>query len=46
MVNGKYQLKAYYWDEEAFMVILNIVHLRNKKVPRDVSFEMLAKVSV
>ena len=34
------------WDEEAFLILLNILHLRNRKVPRIVSLEMLAKIAV
>ena len=34
------------WDKESSLIILNIMHLRNKKVPKTVSLDMLAKVGV
>jgi hypothetical protein len=46
LVDGRYQIFAHDWDEEAFLIVLNIFHLRNRKIPRTVSLEMLAKVAV
>jgi hypothetical protein len=34
------------WDEEAFVILMNIFHLRNCKVPRIMTLKMLAKIAV
>ncbi|KAI5868239.1 hypothetical protein GGS23DRAFT_544639 [Durotheca rogersii] len=34
------------WDTEALLIVLNIVHLRNRKVPCIVTLEMLSKLAV
>jgi hypothetical protein len=34
------------WDEQAFVIMMNIFHLRNRKVPRTVTLDMLAKIAV
>ena len=34
------------WDEEAFVILMNIFHLRNKRVPRVITLEMLAKIAI
>jgi hypothetical protein len=34
------------WDEQAFVILMNIFHLRNRKVPRIVTLEMLAKIAI
>jgi hypothetical protein len=44
--NGKYQIIPRDWDEDAFLMLLNIFHLRTKQVPRAISLEMLARVGV
>ncbi|KAL7907922.1 hypothetical protein GGI35DRAFT_455111 [Trichoderma velutinum] len=41
-----YVIKAHDWDEEALLVLMNIVHGRTAKVPRSVNLEMLAKIAV
>jgi hypothetical protein len=41
-----FNIKAANWDPEAFLILLNIFHLRNRQVPRTVSLEMLAKIAV
>ncbi|KAJ4378297.1 hypothetical protein N0V86_005997 [Didymella sp. IMI 355093] len=46
LVDGRYQIFAHDWDEEAFLIVLNVFHLRNRKISRTVSLEMLAKVAV
>jgi len=33
-------------DEQAMLVLLNIIHLRNRQVPRSVDLEMMTKVAV
>lgn len=30
---GKRHISAEDWDEEAFLILMNIIHLRNHKVP-------------
>jgi hypothetical protein len=44
--DGLYHIEAHDWDPEAFLVVLRIVHNRNKLVPREVTLEMLAKIAV
>ncbi|KAH6875309.1 hypothetical protein BKA58DRAFT_427908 [Alternaria rosae] len=44
--DGLYHITAHDWDAEAFLIVLRIVHGRNKQVPREVSLEMLAKIAV
>lgn len=34
------------WDHEALLIVLNIIHSRNRNVPHTVSLEMLAKIAV
>jgi hypothetical protein len=41
-----FHIQAESWDPEAFLILLNIFHLRHRKVPRAVSLEMLAKIAV
>ncbi|KAF2690671.1 hypothetical protein K458DRAFT_354854 [Lentithecium fluviatile CBS 122367] len=44
--DGKYHLWASDWDPEAFLILLNVLHLRNRQVPRSLTLEMLAKMAV
>ena len=44
--DGKYRIIAHDWDEQAFLMLLNILHLQTKQVPRIISLELLAKVGV
>ncbi|KAF2127448.1 hypothetical protein P153DRAFT_67816 [Dothidotthia symphoricarpi CBS 119687] len=44
--DGRFHVYAEDWDAEAFLIVLNIFHLRNRQVPRTVTLEMLAKVAV
>jgi len=41
-----YHLEASDWDPEAFGILLNTLHLRHRKVPKELTLEMLAKVAV
>jgi hypothetical protein len=41
-----FHISAEDWDEEAFVVLMNIFHLRNKRVPRAITVDMLAKIAV
>jgi hypothetical protein len=44
--NRCFYVSAEDWDEEAFIVLMNIFHLRNDKVPRTVTLEILAKIAI
>jgi len=44
--DGLYHIAASDWDPEAFLIVLRIIHGRNKQVPRKVTLEMLAKIAV
>jgi hypothetical protein len=44
--SGMYQLSAADWDPEAFLILLRVLHLRNRLVPRSLPLELLAKVAV
>lgn len=44
--NGRYHIQADDWDEEALLILLNIFHVRTRRVPATVSLEMLAKIAV
>jgi hypothetical protein len=42
----RYHIYAEDWDKEALLLLLNVLHHRNRKVPRSLSLEMLAKIAV
>lgn len=44
--DGLYHLDTSDWDPEAFGILLNTLHLRHRKVPKELTLEMLAKVAV
>ncbi|RMZ67717.1 Nuclear pore [Pyrenophora seminiperda CCB06] len=44
--DGRYHIQANDWDEEALLILLNIFHVRTRRVPATVSLEMLAKIAV
>ncbi|KAF2441506.1 hypothetical protein P171DRAFT_392839 [Karstenula rhodostoma CBS 690.94] len=44
--DGLVHIHADDWDSEAFLILMNIIHLKNRKVPREVSLEDLAKFAV
>jgi hypothetical protein len=44
--DGLFHITAADWDEEAFLILLNIFHLRNRDVPRKVALETLAKIAL
>ncbi|KAJ6191981.1 hypothetical protein J3E72DRAFT_253957 [Bipolaris maydis] len=44
--DGRYHIQANDWDEEAFLILLNIFHVRTRQVPATVSLEVLAKIAV
>ncbi|KAF2183284.1 hypothetical protein K469DRAFT_635224 [Zopfia rhizophila CBS 207.26] len=43
--DGLRHIEAFYWDPEALLILLNIIHARNKLVPQVVTLEMLAKLA-
>lgn len=45
-IDGRYHVSAEGWDAEAFLLVLEVLHHHNRKVPRTISLEMLAKVAV
>ncbi|KAK3208892.1 hypothetical protein GRF29_69g21024 [Pseudopithomyces chartarum] len=45
-IDGLYHISAEDWDADALLILLNVVHHRNRQVPRSVSLEMLAKITV
>jgi hypothetical protein len=44
--DGRYHISAEDWDVEALLLLLNVLHHRNRQVPRILSLEMLAKIAV
>ncbi|KAF2656839.1 hypothetical protein K491DRAFT_715057 [Lophiostoma macrostomum CBS 122681] len=44
--DGLFYTRPEQWDAEAFLVLMNVLHLQNRKVPRTLSLEMLAKIAV
>jgi hypothetical protein len=44
--DGLFHITAEDWDADAFLILLNIFHLRNRQVPRAVSLDMIAKIAV
>ncbi|KAH8625721.1 hypothetical protein IG631_19600 [Alternaria alternata] len=44
--DGFFHIQASDWDPEAFLIVLRILHGRNKQVPRKVSLDMLAKIAI
>ncbi|KAF1997511.1 hypothetical protein P154DRAFT_278298 [Amniculicola lignicola CBS 123094] len=45
-VDGMYHITIEDYDEDALLTLFNIIHHRNKNVPRKVTLEMLTKVAV
>jgi hypothetical protein len=39
-------IKATDWDDEAVIILMNILHHRTRVIPRTISLEMLAKTAV
>lgn len=44
--DGLLRIAASDWDEEAFLILLNIFHLRNRSIPRTVNLDTLARIAV
>ncbi|CAG9981897.1 unnamed protein product [Clonostachys byssicola] len=43
--DGCYEIRASEWDTEAFLVVLDIIHGHNRNVPRNISLQLLTKIS-
>jgi hypothetical protein len=46
VADGMYHLAAADWDAEAFLILLQVLHLRNLLVPRSLTLGMLARIAV
>jgi hypothetical protein len=44
--DGLFHITASDWDANAFLILLNIFHLRHRHIPKTISLEMLSKVAV
>ena len=44
--DGLYRISTQDWDGEAFLILINALHLRSRQIPRSVSLVMLAKIAV
>ena len=44
--DGLFHINVDDWDGEAILLLLNVIHHRNRQVPRTISLEMLAKIAV
>ncbi|KAJ5031504.1 hypothetical protein J3E72DRAFT_391494 [Bipolaris maydis] len=44
--NSLYHIKCLGWDPEAFEILLNTLHTRYRRVPKQLSLEMLTKIAV
>jgi hypothetical protein len=45
-VDGLYHITAEDWDVEALLILLDVLHHRNRQIPRTISLELLAKLAV
>ena len=43
---GLFHIDAEDWDAETFLIYLQILHLRNRQVPRIVTLEIMAKMAI
>ncbi|USP81652.1 hypothetical protein yc1106_08926 [Curvularia clavata] len=43
--DGRYHVSCKDWNEEAFLILLNALHFRTRRVPRSLPLDMLAKVA-
>ncbi|KAI3537971.1 hypothetical protein CSPX01_09768 [Colletotrichum filicis] len=46
VIDGCYHMEATDWDPEALLILMQIIHGKTRSVPRQVDFEMLAKLAV
>jgi hypothetical protein len=42
----RFHIFAKYWDENAFLILMNMFHLRTREVPRTISLDMLGKIAL
>jgi hypothetical protein len=45
-IDGLYHVTTEDWDMEALLILLDVLHHRNRRVPRTISLEMLAQLAV
>ena len=44
--DGRYHITADDWEEEAFLLFMNMLHLRSPQIPKSVSLELMAKIEI
>ncbi|KAK3394997.1 hypothetical protein B0H63DRAFT_533424 [Podospora didyma] len=44
--DGKFNLNAEDFDTNALVVVMNVLHLKNRNVPKSISMQMLAKIAI
>ncbi|KAI2463167.1 hypothetical protein F4781DRAFT_440832 [Annulohypoxylon bovei var. microspora] len=44
--DGRYHISAEDWDETSMLTLMQIIHGRNREVPRWLNYEMIAKIAV
>ena len=44
--DGRYHITADDWEEEAFLLFMNMLHLRSPQIPKTVSLELMAKLGI
>ncbi|KAH7125634.1 hypothetical protein B0J11DRAFT_310897 [Dendryphion nanum] len=45
-LDGRFVIRTEDWDEEAFRILMNVIHTRNRAVPRTIDLDLLAKIAV
>lgn len=44
--DGLYHVSASEWDAEAFLIVMRIIHGRNRQIPHAITLELLTKIAV
>jgi hypothetical protein len=44
--DGRYYITADDWEEEVFLLLMNMLHLRCLEIPRTLSLELMAKIGI
>ncbi|KAH6875144.1 hypothetical protein BKA58DRAFT_284069, partial [Alternaria rosae] len=44
--DGRYHITADDWEEEAFLLLMNMLHLRSPQIPKSASLELLTKLGI
>jgi hypothetical protein len=44
--DGMFHTRAEGWDAEAFLIVMRVIHLQNRQVPKAVSLELMTKIAV